>query len=614
MLDSYWSNLTSKPIGRRRALAAGTATTAAALLAACGSGKSSSGGAGGDKTSLVTQPVETTKQAKRGGIMKDRQYADPPSLDILTANNPWYSTGYAVYNSLVQYEPGYLKPSQNEMAPDLAESWEYSPDGLQITLKLRQGVKFHNKPPVNGRAMDMDDVLFNWQRFSSKYSGRNGVVNAVNPDAPVVSFSATDSRTIVMKLKEPLVYALGLFVGTNGTGLWIVPKEADSSLDLRGDMLGTGPWYLANYTPSVGFTLKRNPEFWDKDWNLVDQIDLPIISDYAAALAQFKTGSIYYMGSHTSAGIITQEDVLPLKREVPAMAVYQSDLAYPGVNVFNFGWLPEGKSPFLDERVRQAVSMSWDRDLFLDAILNVSRFRSEGVPVETRWSSHLDATYEGWWLDPKGKDFGPNAKYFQRDVAEAKKLLSAAGYPNGFETVSHYVTGPELNPLPKTAPVLDGFIRDIGITAKVDSVDYLKDYVPNIRDGRGQYAGYSYSSSAGAPTGGSAVGVLAGTFWSKSGASFRGFSTGSKNDQAGDPQVDALIEKARGELDTEKRRALVYDLQRYLAKAMYLLIQPGAATGLTAAWPCIENLRVFRGGRPHNRLWINDAKPPLKSA
>ena len=168
--------------------------------------------------------------------------------------------------------------------------------------------------------------------------------------------------------------------------------------------------------------------------------------------------------------------------------------------------------------------------------------------------------------------------------------------------------------MPKTAPVLDGFLREIGITTKVDSVDYLKDYVPNYRDGRGQYAGHSYSSSAGAPTGSSAIGVLAGTFWSKSGASFRGFSTSGKNDQAGDPQVDAFIEKARVELDTEKRRNLVFDLQRYLAKTMYMLLQPGAATGLTVAWPAIGNYRVWRGGRPHRRLWIDDTRPPLKNA
>ena len=61
---------------------------------------------------------------------------------------------------------------------------------------------------------------------------------------------------------------------------------------------------------------------------------------------------------------------------------------------------------FIDERLRQAVSMAWDRDLFLDTFLNVAKFKTQGIDVETRWNSHLAATNEGWWLDPKSKDFG----------------------------------------------------------------------------------------------------------------------------------------------------------------------------------------------------------------
>src|SRR5438874_1753078 len=273
--ESYWTRFFSRAQSRRRMLAESSAVTAAALLAACGGGKSSSNANGSSQTGLATQAVDTTSKAKRGGVMKDRQFADPPTLDILTLNNPWYSPGYAVYNSLVQSKPGFLKAGEYDYDPDLAESWESSPDGLQITLKLRSNIKFHNKPPVNGRALDVQDVVFSWDRFASKYSLRTGVVNALNPDAPVLSLAATDSKTIVIKLKEPLVYALGLLVGSNGSGLWIIPKETDSTLDLRGDMVGTGAWYLANYTPSVGFTLKRNSDFWDKDYALVDEIDLP---------------------------------------------------------------------------------------------------------------------------------------------------------------------------------------------------------------------------------------------------------------------------------------------------------------------------------------------------
>jgi ABC-type transport system substrate-binding protein len=65
----------------------------------------------------------------------------------------------------------------------------------------------------------MDDVLFSWQRFSTKYSVRNGVI----PPGPLQSVTATDSRTVVARLSEPLVYGVGFFAGSNGSGIYIVP-------------------------------------------------------------------------------------------------------------------------------------------------------------------------------------------------------------------------------------------------------------------------------------------------------------------------------------------------------------------------------------------------------
>src|SRR6266536_3009421 len=174
--SGYWQRLTDSRLTRRRALASGGGMAiGAALLAACGGGDG--GGANGDKSGVLTQPVETTRQAKRGGILKDRTFADPPTLDITSMNAPLVPYTHDVYSGLVQSIPGYLKPSADEIGPDLAESFEFSPDGLQIALKLRQGVKWHNKPPVNGRALDMDDVLFAWNRFATKSVGRMNVVN-----------------------------------------------------------------------------------------------------------------------------------------------------------------------------------------------------------------------------------------------------------------------------------------------------------------------------------------------------------------------------------------------------------------------------------------------------
>ena len=63
--------------------------------------------------------------------------------------------------------------------------------GCTITLKLRQGVKWHNKAPVNGRAVDVDDVLFSWNRFAAKGATAPSSSTSANPDAPILSMTAT---------------------------------------------------------------------------------------------------------------------------------------------------------------------------------------------------------------------------------------------------------------------------------------------------------------------------------------------------------------------------------------------------------------------------------------
>ena len=493
----------------------------------------------------------------------------------------------------------------------MAESWEWSPDRLQVTLKLRPNIKFHPKPPVNGRAMDMDDVLFSWKRFVDKASNRLNVANSVNPGAPVLSLTAADASTVVIKLKEPVNYALELFAPYSGGGnMAMIPKETDSTFDIRNDVIGTGAFMMSGYTASVGFTFKRHPEYFDRDFAFVDTREVPIISEYAQVIAQLKAGNIHYYE------LVRGEDVLSIKRETPNIQIYATDVDFPSGTTASlcFGWLPEAKSPFLDERVRQAVSMSWDRDLWLETFFNVSKFAADGLPVETRWNSQINANWDGWWLDPKGKDFGPNAKYFQHDIAEAKKMLAAAGYPNGFNTVSHMnLAGQPYGPAVKFVTPLDNMVADAGINVQNDQVDYVTKYIPLYRDGNGQYEGWSWPSISGsAPNTLTPIRDLVAEWWPQGGVAFRGLSASGKNDQSGDPQLNALIEKARLEPDAERQHALVFDAQRYLAKAMWGLREPGGAGRFTLAWPALGNYRVWRGGHwPYYRLWVDQTKPPF---
>jgi len=93
-----------------------------------------------------------------------------------------------------------------------------------------------------------------------------------------------------------------------------------------------------------------------------------------------------------------------------------------------------------------------------------------------------------------------------------------------------------------------------------------------------------------------------------------GFDLAGKGDGSGDPQVDQLILKAKSEVDTEKRRALAYELQRYVAKAVWCISEPGTADTFELAWPALANYRVFNGDRrtPAFTWWLDETKAPLK--
>src|SRR4051794_32858937 len=174
MSSNYWSSILSGRISRRRALAGtGGLAGGSALLAACGGG-SSSDSAKGDKTpasKLLSEPVDTTKTLKRGGVRLDAVPTDVQTFDdfFISAPVPYHFD--KVHSYIIGRKAAYLKPYTQEVdGSELAESWELSPDKLQLTLKIRADAKLDPRAPTNGRAMDAQDIEFTWKRWEAKAS------------------------------------------------------------------------------------------------------------------------------------------------------------------------------------------------------------------------------------------------------------------------------------------------------------------------------------------------------------------------------------------------------------------------------------------------------------
>ncbi len=625
---SYWSQIAGNRLSRRHALMlTGSSAAAAAFLAACGKGDGGAGSSSAkattkkDASGLVTNPDDTSKTARNGGVFKWSNTVEPNHLDGIAQGQSQLNifNGMA-YSSLVHNKMGFKVPSSyNQVEPEMAESWEFSPDRTQITFKLRQGVKWQNKSPVNGRPFDSSDVVATWARYESlPANNRAANSNKFNPAAPIMSVTAPDDKTVVYKLKEPASYIMqrlaNMVTGEAGT---IQPKETGSSFDPRKDQIGTGGFILDKWEPSVGLTYKRNPDYWNKDEPRIGTLEVPIIPQYTTGLAALQSGQLYTF-------VVKPSDMLTTKKATSGIGMYQTLVS--GNNAtpsLGFGWKPFGsyqKSPFLDLRVRQAFSFALDRDTFIDTFQNVSAYEKEGLPVETYYYTSMGYV-PGVTLDPRDtKTFGPNAKYYMQDIAEAKKLLAAAGFANGIEYPSHFV---QASPFGATynneCEVIDGWCRDIGLKPKPTGLDYNIDYLTRFITEKGNYEGILYR--AGAVTSADAVDYFVWRYWSKAGptSGALGMDINGKGDNSGDPEVDTMIEKAAAEVDVKKQTAILGDLQRYLAKMQYSVSRPGTASGFDLAWPVVGNFRVFQGdsraiNNHYYTTWVDDTKAPIKKA
>jgi len=632
-MADYWRNLVQARINRRRMLAVtGGAAATAALLAACGSSDSGSGGggngsSGSDKSGQVVKPVDTTSSAKAGCVLNHYSTGDTLHFDALASNSAAVVGNASIYAyaRLLKFKSG-KTPAEPDgsVVGEMAESYEIAPDKLSVTLKLRQGVKWDPRPPTSGREMTIDDIKFSWDKYGSANPGApNMIYNATrSASAPVESMQTPDDKTIVFKLKSPNSLILTL-IASPADGMYIMPKESGSGgFDPKNATRGTGPWLLDEYVPSARYTWKRNPNYYIKDRPFPDTLEVPIVSDAAQQLAQFRAGNIY-----TDVVQRAQQNVIPTKKDVPQANL----MLYPlfPVSASPYIWFGyEGDSKFKDVRVRQAFSMLLDRDGYNETINNAQAFKDAGLDLPTSRATIVGSGWTGYWLDPQGKDFGDNAKYLQFNVAEAKKLLAAAGFANGFTFDYFYNREGTYGPAyTQTAQLYAGMVAAGGLTATMQGQTYAN-WLPNFyfSYNKADYAagkihGYNGTQQIAERPYVSSTNLLAGSFHSD-GGNFHGLTPDGKNANQGDPKLDDMINGLKAEFDQKKEQALTHELIKYATGQMYAVPVPVAAKYYTLTWPVISNFNGQVRWAQDNAFpseewidwWIDSSKPPLGKA
>ena len=605
-MQSYWHKFLQKRVSRRRAMAStGAFGAGAAFLAACGGDDDDSSGTPEDNSGLLYQQTDESKDAQRGGT-----YVDSHPL-VLVTMDPMKSGGQIRvarrgYSQLLRVRDGVLEQSDGEVEGDLAQSWELTPDRLTLTMKLDQNAGLPPVSPVNGRVMDSDDVLSSWERLQAEGILRTELVNSVNPASPIQSITAPDKQTIVVKIAAPDVTIFPA-LGSDVLGsLYIIPKEGAGQFDVARQAIGSGPYYLVEGS-EVRYRWLRNPNFKRAELSdgepFIDAIDEPVVTDLATGSAQFRAGALYEYP-------LPANEIVDAKRDNQDLLMRSTPPTTFDERLF-FG-TAEG-SPFRDERVRIALMKVMDRDGFIAAAYNTDNFEREGLPVSSFWQGALyAATYTGWYLDPRSREFGPNAANFEYDIAEAKRLVEAAGLrtPVQFEMTYGAPAPTSFPPFYYTrAEIFLGMIEGSGVfNMSRNLIDYRTEWSSErYRFSRGNFQGMTWGPDT-APA--EATSAMFFTYNSRGGY-FMG----------GDATLDDLTNRARAEFDEKKRMDLVHEVQRYNAGKMFNE-KLGIAGSFALHWPVLRNVGVYRGGSnwldittPSGlKAWLDPQQPPLRRA
>jgi peptide/nickel transport system substrate-binding protein len=388
-------------------------------------------------------------QPKHGGLLRVWGF-DPPHFDPhLTINVKTHTTLSFVYSTLVRHKvgPG-IAPGTFMVEPHLAERWE-APDDMTDMFHLRHGVKWHNKPPVNGRELVAEDVKFTFDRFLTERG--NADRYALESVARV---EVVDRYTVKFLLKEPYVWLVDVLA--NPRSMWIIAPEVVRHFgDLKKPeaAIGTGPFLLERYEPNVKTVFKRNPDYFLPGQPWVDGVEWLVVDDPSTALAMYRTGQLDCGPAPWWS--VRQEHVDSLKKTHPHL-MYQDFLSTVTHAIF----MRTDMAPFNDVRVRRAISQAIDRQ----AIIEAAWIRGEPTPAISRglpeWSPRID-------------ELGAGARYYQYDPKEARRLLAEAGFPKGFKTQLHTTGGGPAGPtLIDAVQLVQRALKEVGIEAELKIQEY----------------------------------------------------------------------------------------------------------------------------------------------
>ncbi len=309
----------------------------------------------------------------------------------------------------------------------IAENWTM-PDDQTLIFTIRKGIKWENKPPVNGRELIADDVTFTLSRMFAPETAGN-YVERQHPDKHrPISFRTVDKYTVETKWPKG---ELSVALRDMGYECHIIAPEVIKQYGDCRDWkvgVGCGPFILKEYISGNSATLAKNPDYWEKDpmrpgnkLPYVDAFKFIVMTDKSTLIASLRTAKldVYYAGP--SQGLFTYSDADSLKKQSTQLEWASWASWLPDFIYFKMDKLD---APFAKLAVRQALSMAINRKEIADTYY--------GGQAEI-FSYPVSPIIKDVYI-PLNKSSALTQKLYSFNADEAKKMLASAGYPNGFKT------------------------------------------------------------------------------------------------------------------------------------------------------------------------------------
>ncbi len=432
---------------------------------------------------------------------------DPDVLDPTLARS---FVGRIVFSSLC--DKLFDIDEKLNILPQLASGYEWSADSKALTLKIRQGVTFHD-----GEKLDAAAVKFNIERHKTMAgSNRRGEL------APITTVEVIDPSTVRLNLSAPFAPLLAQL--TDRAGMMVSPKAAQAAGEKFGsNPVCAGPFKFAERVAQDRIVLEKFANYWNKDAVHFDKVIYTPIPDATVRLANLKSGQLDFIER------MAPNDVENLMKDKKYKVSRITEIGYQGITI-NVGKSEQAKKNPLgrDARVREAFELSLDRQGLAQVVMD------------------NEALIGNQWVPPNNPYYAKNVPMPKRDVEKAKALLKEAGVVKpSFTLITTTASDAQ-----RLALVIQAMSREAGFDVKIQTTEFATSL--NMAD-KGDFEAYVLSWSGRPDPDGNMFSFHA----CKQPLNYAGYC---------DPDTDALLNQSRAERDVAKRKKIMEQISAKVLK------------------------------------------------